>query len=137
MNYSGYYSLCGHYRFIANRTIKIYIQHMVFKILSNELQSRLFLISMTPIATPIFPTSSSSSSSSSSFLFTFWVWFFFFFFFLLFFPFHWVSIPFFFLLEFVEVVATVDVDVIVDAVVAVVGFEIFKERNVVVCHCGL
>ena len=43
------------------------------------------------------------------------------FFFLLFFPFHWVSIPFF-LLEFIEVVVAVDVEVViaVDVVVAAV-----------------
>ena len=34
----------------------------------------------------------------------------------------------FFLLEFVKVVTTVDVDVTVAAVVAVVGFGVFKER---------
>ena len=48
--------------------------------------------------------------------------------FLFFFLFHWVSIPFFFLLKFVEVVTAVDVDVAVAAIVAVVGFKVFKER---------
>ena len=43
--------------------------------------------------------------------------------------FHWVSIPF-------HIVAVVDVDVAVAAIVAVVGFGVFKEQNVVVCHYG-
>ena len=42
-----------------------------------------------------------------------------FFFFLLFFPFHWVSIPFFFLLEFIEVVTAVDVEVVTAVEVAI------------------
>ena len=45
-----------------------------------------------------------------------------------FFSFLFTRFPFlFFLLEFVKVVATIDVDVAIAAVVAMVGFGVFKE----------
>ena len=53
----------------------------------------------------------------------FWAWV------LLLFSFLFTRFPFlFFLLEFVKVVATIDVDVAIAAIVAVVGFKVFKER---------